>query len=93
MSLTEILAGGTTEGYARATEPGSFRFPQDHGSHDDFRTEWWYFTGNLTTAGGRRFGYQYTLFRSALGARGPRSRLRLGHTSRSSWLISQSPIR
>ncbi len=66
LSLTEILAGGESEGYARAIGPREFRFPEDHGSHEEFRTEWWYFTGNLTTAGGRRFGYQYTLFRTAL---------------------------
>lgn len=72
LSLTEILAGGSTEGYARATEPRQFRFPEDHDSHEEFRTEWWYFTGNLTTAGGRRFGYQYTLFRSALAPEAPR---------------------
>ena len=66
LSLTEMLSGGSTEGYARATEPREFRFPEDHGAHEEFRTEWWYFTGNLTTAGGRRFGYQFTLFRSAV---------------------------
>jgi len=65
-SLTEILAGGSTEGYTRATRPRAFLFPDDHGSHEDFRTEWWYFTGNLMTAGGRNFGYQFTLFRSAI---------------------------
>ena len=40
-------------------------FPADHGPHPDFRTEWWYFTGNLA-ADGRRFGYQLTLFRTAV---------------------------
>jgi len=71
LSLTEMLAGGSTEGYARATEPREFRFPEDHGLHEDFRTEWWYFTGNLVTAGGRRFGYQFTLFRNALAPESP----------------------
>ena len=66
LSLTEMLADGSTEGFARAAGPRSFRFPEDHGPHEDFRNEWWYFTGNLMTAGGRQFGYQYTLFRSAL---------------------------
>ena len=71
LSLTEMLSGGSTEGYARATEPREFRFPQDHGAHEDFRTEWWYFTGNLTTAGGRNFGYQFTLFRNAVAPDSP----------------------
>ena len=66
LSLTEMLGGDRTEGFARATELRTFRFPEDHGAHEDFRTEWWYFTGNLTTAGGRRFGYQFTLFRNAV---------------------------
>ncbi len=71
LSLTEMLAGGSTEGYSRALEPREFVFPADHGPHRDFRTEWWYFTGNLTTAGGRAFGYQFTLFRSAVAPRAP----------------------
>jgi len=33
--------------FALATEPREFSFPADHGSHDEFRNEWWYFTGNL----------------------------------------------
>jgi predicted secreted hydrolase len=38
----------------------------DYGAHDSFRTEWWYFTGNLTAPDGRALGYQLTFFRSAL---------------------------
>jgi predicted secreted hydrolase len=44
------------------------RFPEDHGPHPEFRTEWWYLTGNLATDAGRRFGDQITLFRIALTA-------------------------
>ena len=66
LQLIEILGGEDTEGYNRAREPRPFEFPEDHGAHEDFRNEWWYFTGVLTTTGGRRFGYQYTLFRSAV---------------------------
>lgn len=40
-----------------------FEFPRDHGSHPQHKIEWWYFTGNLDTAAGRRFGYQLTFFR------------------------------
>ena len=35
-------------------------------SHDDFQTEWWYYTGNLTAKTGEHFGYQLTFFRRAL---------------------------
>jgi predicted secreted hydrolase len=37
--------------------------PADHASHPDYKLEWWYYTGNLDAAGGRRFGYQLTFFR------------------------------
>ncbi len=64
--IVELLGAAGSTGYARALEPRGFVFPGDHGPHPDFRTEWWYFTGNLATAEGRRFGYQATFFRSAL---------------------------
>lgn len=38
--------------------------PADHGSHPDFRTEWWYVTGWLDTAGGESLGFQVTFFRT-----------------------------
>ena len=34
--------------------------------HPEYATEWWYLTGNLQTESGRRFGYQFTLFRVGL---------------------------
>ncbi|MCU0499874.1 MAG: carotenoid 1,2-hydratase [Anaerolineae bacterium] len=52
--------------YARATEPKRWEFPRDHGAHLAYQTEWWYFTGNLTTEQGRHFGYQFTVFRRAI---------------------------
>jgi len=65
-SVTALLGGEDPGGFARATVPRAFRFPDDHGPHPAFRHEWWYFTGNLRTPGGRRFGYQLTFFRFAL---------------------------
>lgn len=65
LNLAEAM-GGDTLGYARATGPVPFDFPADFGAHPDFKTEWWYFTGNLTSDQGRRFGYEMTIFRSAL---------------------------
>ncbi len=70
LSLVETLGGTDTAGYARAIEPRDFVFPEDHGPHPDFKTEWWYVTGHLDAAEGRRFGYQLTLFRSALAPAG-----------------------
>ncbi|MEL6874395.1 MAG: lipocalin-like domain-containing protein [Pseudomonadota bacterium] len=46
-------------------KPGTaIAFPRDHGSHDDYRTEWWYFTGWLETEDGEPLGFQMTFFRS-----------------------------
>jgi predicted secreted hydrolase len=53
-------------GFSRAMGPRELIFPADHGAHTDFQSEWWYYTGNLDTADGRHFGYQFTIFRSAL---------------------------
>ena len=51
----------------RLALPGyTFSFPRDHYSHDDFRTEWWYYTGHLRTGSGEEYGYQVTFFRSGI---------------------------
>lgn len=62
VNVAEAL-GGDTSGFTQVTGPRPFEFPADHGPHSDYKTEWWYFTGNLQTDVGRRFGYQFTLFR------------------------------
>ena len=61
-----FLGGPADDGFRRATEPIDLVFPRDHGSHDEFRNEWWYFTGNLTTSSGREFGFELTFFRIGL---------------------------
>jgi predicted secreted hydrolase len=61
-----LLGGEAADGFARATTPREFTFPADHGSHPEYRTEWWYFTGNLATQTGRHFGFELTFFRYAL---------------------------
>lgn len=65
-SVTELLGSPAGEGFSRVIDERSFAFPADHGPHAGFRNEWWYFTGNLETDRGRRFGYQLTFFRLAL---------------------------
>jgi predicted secreted hydrolase len=57
---------GNPAGFARAVEPRAFEFPRDHGPHPDFRTEWWYVTGNLDSDTGERFGFELTIFRVGL---------------------------
>ena len=65
LSVSQVLGGDTT-GFARALRPRVLSFPRDHGPHPEYRTEWWYYTGNVQTADGRHFGFQLTFFRSAL---------------------------
>jgi predicted secreted hydrolase len=67
---TTLLAVGTASlthaqapGWADARPGYTFSFPRDHAAHPDYRIEWWYYTGNLDAADGRRFGYQVTFFR------------------------------
>jgi predicted secreted hydrolase len=52
--------------WMQAKAPWKWSFPRDHGAHPDFRTEWWYFTGNLQEDTGNRFGYQLTFFRQGV---------------------------
>ncbi len=53
-------------GWQLAIEPRAWNFPRDHGAHPEYRTEWWYFTGNLSDNSGNRYGYQLTFFRQGL---------------------------
>jgi predicted secreted hydrolase len=63
-----VLGGGrgAGSGFAQVLAPRTFEFPRDHGSHPDYRQEWWYVTGNLDAANGERFGFELTFFRFAL---------------------------
>ncbi|MBK9703619.1 MAG: carotenoid 1,2-hydratase [Betaproteobacteria bacterium] len=58
------LPAAATTGYP-AAQPGTrLVFPRDHGAHPEFRTEWWYLTGQLADGAGRGYGFQVTFFRS-----------------------------
>ena len=65
LAVAEAMGGDTT-GYDRADEIRTLIFPDDYGPHPGFKTEWWYYTGNLDTGQGRHFGYEFTIFRFAL---------------------------
>lgn len=65
-TVVSLLGEGDASGYARAQPSPIFRFPRDNGPHPDYRSEWWYFTGNLSAADGRAYGFQLTFFRFAL---------------------------
>ncbi len=51
----------------KAALPGyHYEFPRDYFNHPDYRTEWWYYTGNLQTTDGRKFGFELTFFRQGV---------------------------
>jgi len=59
------------DNWKQAAAPRQWTFPRDHGNHPEFRTEWWYFTGNLIDARGNRYGYQLTFFRHGIRQAAP----------------------
>ncbi|MFQ5990974.1 MAG: lipocalin-like domain-containing protein, partial [Nitrospiraceae bacterium] len=71
-----------TSSFRQAEAGYSYIFPRDHGAHEEYQTEWWYYTGHLSTAAGRQFGYQLTFFRRALASEAAR-------TNPSRWAIRQ----
>ena len=54
------------EGWRQALPGYRYQFPRDHGAHEAFRTEWWYFSGNLQDAGGEKYSFMLTFFRVGL---------------------------
>jgi predicted secreted hydrolase len=76
------LAADTAQDFRIATEGYRYSFPRDHGSHEEFRTEWWYYTGQVTAKDGRPFGYQLTFFRRGM----PRDQTK---TLPSQWAVTQ----
>lgn len=60
--LLFFAAPGAAERFEPAQPGYRFSFPRDHGAHSNFKTEWWYFTGNLSSEG-KEYGYELTFFR------------------------------
>jgi predicted secreted hydrolase len=63
LSLGILPLAGSDFQYREAMPGYRYQFPRDHFEHEDFRTEWWYYTGNVTGAGGERFGFELVFFR------------------------------
>jgi len=63
--LASVGIVGSTE-WKQAIGPWQWSFPRDHGAHPEYRTEWWYFTGNLRDKNGKQYGYQLTFFRQGV---------------------------
>jgi len=62
-SFTPTLVG---QDFKRALPGRIFSFPQDHFSHPEFKTEWWYYSGHLYSQEKKSYGYQLTFFRTGL---------------------------
>ena len=54
------------KGYRQALPGYKYQFPRDHGSHEDFKTEWWYYTGHMLTENNKKYGYELTFFRHGI---------------------------
>ncbi|GEJ58183.1 lipocalin-like domain-containing protein [Anaeromyxobacter diazotrophicus] len=67
-TATAATAPSTADGFRPAAPGYAWSFPRDHWKHDGYRTEWWYFTGRLSSVDppGRELGYQLTFFRVGL---------------------------
>jgi len=51
----------------RPPDPIAIDLPRDDGPHDRL-TEWWYYTGHLHAADGRKFGFEAVVFRAERGS-------------------------
>jgi len=73
LGLAGTLPGGIRaepQQFPPAWEPAlpgwQYQFPADHAVHSKYKTEWWYFTGNLHDVGGHDYGYELTFFRQGV---------------------------
>jgi predicted secreted hydrolase len=63
MKLIALLLLAALPDYRLALPGYHYQFPRDHFEHPDFRTEWWYYTGNVHSADGHRYGFELVFFR------------------------------
>ena len=62
-----ILFNGWAQQPWQIAAPGyRYQFPRDHFNHPSYQTEWWYYTGNLHSADGHKFGFELTFFRTGI---------------------------
>lgn len=66
-------AAAAAAAWLRADPAYAWTFPRDHWPHEGYRTEWWYFTGQLVADEDpeRRFAYQFTVFKVGLAPQAP----------------------
>ena len=64
--LLFAFATAPAQQYEPALPGYKFQFPRDYFNHEQYQTEWWYYTGNVRAQDGRRFGYELTFFRQGV---------------------------
>ena len=60
------VAPARTLAPSQAPDPLPVELPRDDGPHHRL-TEWWYYTGHLEASDGRRFGFEFVIFRAERG--------------------------
>ena len=70
IAISQPVLADDSSNYLSVTGPCNLKFPKDHGAHPGYRTEWWYYTGNLRSENGNQFGFQLTFFRSQISPPG-----------------------
>jgi len=70
LSLSGPAFAEDSSDYLSVTGPCNLEFPKDHGAHPGYRTEWWYYTGNLRAENNNQYGFQLTFFRSQISPPG-----------------------
>ena len=65
LALFFVLSPGLAQ-FKAALPDYHYEFPRDYFNHPDYQTEWWYYTGNLQTTDGRKFGFELTFFREGI---------------------------
>ena len=63
MKLFLVVLFAVAPVYKQALPGYRYQFPRDHFEHPDFRTEWWYYTGNVHARDGHRYGFELVFFR------------------------------
>jgi predicted secreted hydrolase len=64
--LLFAMASSAQTPYQTAVPGYRYQFPRDYFNHPDYQTEWWYYTGNVSSENGHQFGFELTFFRQAI---------------------------
>ncbi|MGC8768913.1 lipocalin-like domain-containing protein [Calditerrivibrio sp.] len=50
------------EDFRKLNRNDQVSLPQDLYYRGDYKSQWWYFTGHLTATGGKKYGFEFTIF-------------------------------